>query len=454
MREANEQAATKRRRLRAPKTFNSLKHPDFRLLWITSVINAAGNWVQQVTLGWLAYDVSDNALLAALTFGIRSLPQLLIGPIGGVFGDRFDRKRGVMINSSYLAILSFGFALLLIFGTVQAWHILLFSFMQGLGQALVGPTRQALVANTVPREDLMNAIALNSLAQTSMRLIGPAVAGGLIAFFGPALNFGIQSAGAMIVVLLMIPMKTPYTEVGRRRVHASLTESFTQGISYVWRQPTLLGLMALALVPTLFTTPINLGLLPVFARDQLNVDSGGLGLLYSAQGFGAVIGTMALATFSSFSRKGLIISGAVLVLTITITLYSQVTYFFLAVPMLALATCCYMTYNTVNQTIIQTITPDEYRGRVMGLQMMDHGLTPLGTLILGAIAEVWGVSTAILLSGLCAMTFVSFVLIRFPAIREFRTGIHAEALPVETEPAPRPAAGPIAPAAGVRADPG
>lgn len=456
MREAGADVNTqnKRSRLRAPQTFSSLKHPDFRLLWTTSVINAAGNWVQQVTLGWLAYDATGSALLAALTFGIRSLPQLLIGPIGGVLGDRFDRKRGVMINSTYMMVLSLAFALNLAFGTIHAWQILGFSLLQGLGQALVGPARQALVSNTVPREDLMNAIALNSLAQTSMRLIGPAVGGGLIALAGPATNFGIQSAGYVIALILMLPMKTPYTEVGRRRAHASLTESFTQGLTYVVHQPTLLGLMALALVPTLFTTPINLGLLPVFARDQLKVGETELGLLYSAQGFGAVAGTLALASFSGFRKKGLLIAGAATGLTMTITIYSQVTYFFLALPLLAMATCCYMTYNTINQTIIQTITPDEYRGRVMGLQMMDHGLTPLGTLILGTVAEVYGVSTAILVSGLCAMALVSFVLIRFPAIRNFHTGLNEE--PVEPEPEPasaRSRAGAIAPAASVPVDP-
>ena len=411
---------------RLPPTFASLRHRDFRLLWITSVVNAGSNWLQQVTLGWLAYELSDSALIAGLVFGVRALPSLIIGPIGGVLGDRFERKRGLQFNSGYMAVIALGFALLLAVGDVKTWHILLFTVLQGTGQALVNPVRQALVANTVPREDLMNAIALNSFAQTSMRVVGPSVAGLLIALSGPALNFGIQSAAYIVVFILVLPLRAPYTNLNPRRTHPSMIESFVEGIRYVRHQPTLLGLMLLALVPTLFTTPINLGLLPVFARDALKVDSAGLGLLYSAQGVGAVIGTVMLASLGNFHKKGLLLSTAAVCLTVAITLYSQVTVFLMALPLLALGTGCFMTYNTINQTIIQTVTPDEYRGRVMGLHMMDHGLSPLGAFIFGTLAELYGIRLSILIAGFCAMSSVAIILIRFPAIRSFRSGLLIE----------------------------
>ena len=396
--------------------------------------NAGSNWLQQVTLGWLAYDITGSALVAAIVFGVRSLPQLLIGPLGGVLGDRFDRKHVLMVNSGYMAMLAMGFALLLTLGNVQAWHLVVYTLLQGTGQAMVQPVRQALVANTVPPEDLMNAIALNSLAQTAMRVVGPAVAGVLIALSGPALNFGLQSAGFVVIFLLLIPLRTPYTTLSRNRKHLPLRESFLGGISYVRRQPTLLGLMLITLVPTLFTTPINLGLLPVFAKDVLEVDEQGLGILYSAQGVGAVIGTLVIASMGNFARKGLLLSVAATALAITITLYSQVTVFHVAIPILAIGTCCFMTYQTMNHTIIQTITPDEYRGRVMGLQMMDHGLTPLGTLIFGTVAEVWGVSTAMFIAGLCGLITVLFILARFPAIRTYRSDVPHSTLIVEPPP--------------------
>jgi MFS family permease len=417
-------------RSRAPRTFASLRHRNFRLLWTTSLINAGSNWLQQVTLGWLAYDISGSALLAALVWGLRALPALIIGPIGGVLGDRFERKRGLQINSGYMAVLAMAFALLLAVGEVQTWHIIVFTLLHGTGQALVQPVRQALVANTVPPEDLMNAISLNSLANTSMRVVGPAVAGLLIAFSGPALNFGIQSVTYVIVFVMILPLQAPYTDLRSGRKHGSMLSDFVAGARYVRHQPTLLGLMLLALVPTLFTTPINLGLLPVYARDALKVDSAGLGMLYSAQGVGAVLGTLALASLGNFRNKGLLLSGAAAVLTVAITLYSQAPVFLLALPLLALGTGCFMTYNTINQTIIQTITPDEYRARVMGLHQMDHGLSPLGAFVFGTLAEVLDVRTAILIAGICAMVLVTFILTFFPAIRSFRSGREAQRVPV------------------------
>lgn len=424
-----------RRRVRFPATFASLRHRDYRYLWVTSLINAGSNWLQQVTLGWLAYEITDSALIAAVVFGVRSLPQLLIGPIGGVFGDRFDRKHFLMAMTAYMSALAMAFALLLTFGNVQAWHLIVYTLLQGTGQAMVMPVRQALVANTVPQPDLMNAIALSSLAQTSMRVVGPAIAGLLIVVSGPALNFGIQSAAFVVTLVLLLPMQTPYTTMVKGRKHLPFKESFVGGIQYVVRQPTLLGLMLIALVPTLFTTPINLGLLPVFAKEVLNVESDGLGILYSAQGVGAVIGTLVIASMGNFARKGLLLSIGAIGLSIMITLYSQVTIFLLAIPALALGTCCFMTYQTMNHTIIQTITPDDYRGRVMGLQMMDHGLTPLGTLIFGTIAEFYGVSTAMLAAGLCALVTVLVILVRFPAIRLYRSDQPMEDL---IRPAPTP----------------
>jgi MFS family permease len=426
----------RRLKLTLPRTFSSLRHPDFRLLWVTSVLNAGGNWLQQVTLGWLAFDLTGSALAAGLAYGVRSLPSILIGPIGGVLGDRFERKRGLQVNSGYMAILACGFALLLAVGDVQLWHILLFTTLQGFGQALVGPVRQAMVANTVPREDLMNAIALNSFAFSTMRVAGPALAGVLILFSGPALNFGIQSSAYVITFLLILPLKTPYSTQTRRANHGSMVESFVEGVRYVRHQPTILGLILLALAPSFFTTPINLGLLPVYAKEALGADAGGLGLLYSMQGVGAVFATLTLASLGNYRHKGLLLSVAAIGLATSITLYSQVSYFVLALPFVCAATCCFTTYNTMNQTIIQTVTPDEYRGRVMGLHMMDHGLTPLGALLWGSIAEFYGVSTAILIAGVCGLSLVLLILARFPAIPTYRSGLGT---PPSEPPPPRPA---------------
>ncbi len=421
----------RRLRLRAPQTFTSLRHPNFRLLWTTSVLNGGSNWLQQVTLGWLAFDLTGSAITAAMVFGLRSLPALLMAPLGGVLGDRFSRKRMLQINSGFMAVAALWFAVFLAAGLVEVWHILLFTLLHGLAQAMVQPVRRAMVANTVPPEDLTNAIALDAFAMSTMRLIGPAVAGLLIAFSGPALNFAIQSGAYVLIFLLVLPLQSPYGGRPRRRDQVSLSKDFSSGLNYAVHQPTVFGLILLAIAPAFFTTPIQLGLLPVFAREALDVGSEGLGVLYSMQGVGAVVATLALASFSNFRGKGLLLSAAILCQALAVISYSQITLFVLALPFLALATCAWTTFNTLNQTILQTITPDEYRARVMGLRMMDNGVTPLGSLIFGAVAEVFGISTAILIAGVCGLAVVLVILVRFPAIRTYRTGVLAEAL-IET----------------------
>jgi MFS family permease len=412
-------------RFKAPQTFTSLRHSNFRLLWTTSVLNGGSNWLQQVTLGWLAFDLTGSAITAAMVFGLRSLPNLLMAPLGGALGDRFSRKRMLQLNSGFMAVVALWFAVVLATGFVQVWHILLITLLHGLAQALVQPVRQAMVANTVPPEDLTNAVGLDSFAMSTMRLIGPAVAGVLIALSGPALNFAIQSGAYVLIFLLVLPLQSPYGGRPRQRAETSLSKDLSSGLQYAIHQPTVFGLILLAVAPALFTTPIQLGLLPVFAREALNVGSDGLGLLYSMQGVGAVIATLALASFSNFRGKGMLLSAAILCQALAVIAYSQITLFVLALPFLAMATCSWTTFNTLNQMILQMVTPDEFRARVMGLRMMDNGVTPLGSLIFGAVAEVFGISTAILIAGLCGLTVVLVILVRFPAIRTFRTGTTA-----------------------------
>ena len=166
-----------------------------------------------------------------------------------MLGDRFERKRGLMINSGYMAVLALIFALLLTLGRVEVWHLLVFTLLQGIGQALVMPIRQALVVNTVPREDLMNAIALNSLAFNAMRVVGPTIAGALIALSGPAVNFSLQSCAYVTTFILILPLRSPYSTLAARGSHDSIGQSFVSGLKYVRSQPTIMGLILLALVP-------------------------------------------------------------------------------------------------------------------------------------------------------------------------------------------------------------
>ena len=170
-------------------TFRSLRHRNYRLLWIGTLFSSSGQWIQQAALGWLTYDMTGSAALLGAVNGARSLPLLFLGPVGGVAADRFDKKRLMLTTPAFMVIISIAFATLIVTGLIEVWHIFVFTLLSGVGWAFNMPVRQSIVPNLVPREDMMNAMALNSAAFNVTRIGGPAIAGLMIAKIGPGENF-------------------------------------------------------------------------------------------------------------------------------------------------------------------------------------------------------------------------------------------------------------------------
>ena len=195
-------------------TFSALRYRNYRLLWFGTIFMSAGTWIQQVTLGWLAYELTGSPVQVSIVLGLRALP-MLGAPIAGVIADKFDRRIVLLLDQAYLAFLAIAFTLILQFGLLELWHLHAFSFLTGAGWALNNPLRQTLVGNSVPRDRLMNAIALNSMAFNSMRMIGPGIAGGMIALLGPEVNFLLQAVMYAAVVFLVLPFRAEFAEGAR-----------------------------------------------------------------------------------------------------------------------------------------------------------------------------------------------------------------------------------------------
>ena len=400
------------------RTFSSLRYRTYRYLWGSTLFSSAGNWIQQVTLGWLAYDLTGSAFLVGTLHGLRALPFLLVGPVGGVIADRTDRRKLLLGNQLFLALLALGFAVLVVSGHLEVWHLFVFTFLSGAGWAFNNPVRQALVANSVPRSELMNAIALNSVAFNINRVLGPAAGGVLIAFFGPGTNFFIQAACYVGVFLMVLPIRVP--QEGLAALHgrhgASLGSSLVAGLRYVAREETTLALILVALIPSLFIMPFISGLMPVFSEEVLGAGPSGLGLLLSFFGLGALVGVLGLASLGTVQRRGLVLLGAAMAAALGMLLFSQTRWLPLSLLTLMLVGGAHMVYMATNNTILQTITPDEYRGRVMSIYMLDHGLVPLGGLLAGTLAQFYGSPLAILAGGLVTVTLVLLVPLRFKAL--------------------------------------
>jgi MFS family permease len=399
--------ATERKRFNLT-TFSSLQYRDFRFLWGSTFFTAAGNWIQQITIGWLVYEMTGSALLTGLVSGVRALPFLFIGPIAGVLTDRLDRKMLLIVSELFLSALGLAFAILLTTDSLQVWHILLFSLLSGAGWAITNPLRNVMVPGVVPRHALMNAVALNAAAFNLTRIAGPAIGGILIAAFGPATNFFIQSISffmvSVFVWFIRAPMKPQATSPDGHG--KSMFRDMGNGLKYVAHEPTTLALVVVGLIPSIFMMPFTQSLMPVFAKDVLKVDAKGLGLVLASAGAGAFIGTIALASLSHMRHKGLLLFAAASIAALALIVYSQVTWIVFAIPLIAIQGGFQMVYNSTNNTILQIITPDEYRGRVMSIYMLDHGLTPAGAFMAGALAQAFGAPVAFLSGGVITLALI------------------------------------------------
>ena len=401
------------------QTFSSLRHLDFRYLCTGTFLMSAGQWIQQVTLGWLVYELTGNSILLGMLNGLRALPFLVTGPMAGVAADRMDRQK-LMLHTQYVlivtAVIMGG---LVASGLLEVWHIFVFTLITGIAWTFSEPVRQSLIPSVVPKAELANAIALNSGGFNLMKVIGPAVGGAMIAVFGAAGNFfvqGVAYAGVLVMIYLMHVPPTP--EKARR---SSALANLKQGFAYVWSTPAVLALMILAYVPRVFAVPYQT-LMPVFQKDVLGVGPEGLGLLMAAPGVGAVLSVLVLASLTNrVKRQGLLLVGSIVILGAFLILFSQITSFWLALVVLVAVGGFQMLFLASTNTMLMLIVPDELRGRVMSLYMLDRGLMPAGALFAGVVAHFIGGPLTVAIMGAIVIVLALMVAWRVPAIRALET---------------------------------
>lgn len=402
---------------RAPsglRTFASLRYRDYRLLWFGTLFSSSGQWIQQVSIGWLTYALTGSPFLLGVVNGLRSLPLLVLGPFGGVAADRIERKRLMLTTQLFLMTVTAVFATIIATGHAHVWNIIVFSLLTGVAWAFNMPVRQSVVPSLVPRNALMNALALNSAGFNVTRIVGPTLAGLLIAAIGIAGNFYLQAMAYVGVAAMVWQMQIPPRNGPARDV--SVRQDLLDGARYVWRHPTLRAQMTLALVPVVVALPY-ISLMPVFAKDVLNLGPGGFGLLMAAPGLGAVIGTLTIASAGDIRRKGLLLFGSLIALGVALVLFSQSRSFPLSLGLLVLVGMFQMCYMTTNQTVLQITTPDELRGRVMGIYMLNQGLLPFGSLFAGILADLWGAPLAVTAMGAVVLLLAGAAFLRLPSMR-------------------------------------
>lgn len=393
--------------MQIPGPLRSLRHRNYRLFFSGQLISLIGTWMQTVAESWLVYRLSHSSLLLGVTAFASQIPVFAFALFGGVVADNRDRRRVLIATQSSAMLLAFALALLTLSGKVTVHWVIWIAALLGLVNAIDIPTRQAFIVDMVAREDLMNAIALNSSMFNGARVIGPAVAGILVAAIGEGWCFFANGASYIAVIIGLMLMRTEWRQ--RSAGQLSAVEQIKEGFAFVRSARPIVALLVLLGVVSLFGMSYSV-LMPVFANDILHKGPKCLGTLMGFSGIGALCGAITLLLKKQLSGLGKWVAMACAGFGISIMAFSQSRNFVLSCATLVCAGFCMMVQMSSSNTLIQSMVPDLLRGRVMALySMMFMGMAPLGSLLSGWLAhKISAPYTVALGGGACIIAAIGF----------------------------------------------
>lgn len=369
--------------------FISLQHKNFAYYWAGMCISQLGTWMQNAAQPWLAYNLTKSPFLLSLIGALQFTPSLLFSLFAGVLVDRISKKRILIFTQACSLIITLILALLVMTGTVRYWHILISAIALGFVNTLDTPARQSFVIELVGKEDLMNAVSLNSSVFNAARTVGPFVAGMIMGCYGVAFCFFANSIsfGAVLISLLFVkPTETPKSDKKEANVLADVID----GIKFILKQETLFYTVLLMAVMGTFAMNINV-LVPLFAKDVLNLSEEGFGLLMSFTGIGSFLGAMMLAVLSKSGPKKILTNIMPLFTAFLLILSGFANSFIVTGLCLSLIGFCFVSFSSNANSTMQLNSKDEYRGRVMSVfSLVFMGTTPIGNLYTGIFSEHFG----------------------------------------------------------------
>jgi len=401
----------------------SLAHRNYRLFFSGQLVSLSGTWIQVVAMSWLVYRLTNSAFMLGLVTFLSQVPSFLFAPFAGVYIDRWNKHKTLIFTQIVSMLQAFSLAILTLTGTIQVWHIMLLSIILGLTNAFDMPVRQTFVIEMIEdRKDLGNAIALNSSLVNMTRLIGPALAGIIVAKFGEGICFTINGITflAVIIALLFMRIKTVKLTNTRRN---TITE-FKEGFRYSFGFPPIRDLLILLSVLSFAIMQYTV-LMPVFAKDILNGGPDTFGYLMASTGVGALAGGIYLASRKTVLGLGKIMAVSTFLYGITIMIFAFSRYFMLSLIFLLFAGFGFIVIIAASNTILQTITDDDKRGRVMSFYTMAFmGMAPFGSLIAGVIADRIGAPLTIMISGIISIICGVILSLRLPALRKLTKPVY------------------------------
>lgn len=397
-------------------TFAALKYPNYRLWFRGQIVSLFGTWMQTTAQGFLVYELTHSAAYLGYVGFASGVPAWVLTLYGGVVADRVPRRTLLIVTQTSMMLFAFVLAALTFLGVVQPWHIIVLSFLLGIANAFDAPTRQAFVSEMVEDKDLTNAIALNATMFNSALAAGPAVAGITYAAFGPGWCFTINGLSfiAVIVALQMMKIKLPEVQVHRDSVVRELRE----GLHHVVTHEVIRILFVVIALNQLFVLSLST-LMPAWSVSILGGDATTNGFLYSSRGIGSLAGALLIASMGHFTYRGKFLEFGLFICAVFLVAFSLFKWLPISLLMLAVVGVGTIMIMNLANAMVQTMTPERLRGRVMGAYTwIFFGFMPLGALWMGTLADRFGLQQAVTVNGI--LTFVTAVIVWkfFPKLRE------------------------------------
>lgn len=382
--------------------FSSLKHRDFRLFWSGQMVSLTGTWMQSVAQGWLVLQLTNSPFLLGVTNAVTAMPILLFSLVGGAISDKVNKRGLIVLTQIGQMLLAFALGILFSLHLIEFWQIVVVAGLMGVINAFDMPARQSFIVEMVGKADLSNAIALNAMIFNVARIIGPVIAGFIVGAWGVGACFYLNGVSFLAVISGLLFMRGDFKP--KNQNSDSIKNSTMDGLRYVWKDLKIRNLIILVAISSLFGMSYMV-LMPVFARDILVIGAKGLGLLLAAMGIGALLASLSLTIFSQTNKNDRFVSLGGIVLGLSLVVFGLSRN--LGVSLLALVGAGWglVTQTATINNLLQKDTPDELRGRVMGVYtLMFIGLTPAGSFQAGLVADWLGVPVAVALGGLVCMS--------------------------------------------------
>jgi MFS family permease len=397
-------------------TFRALHYPGYRYMWLGQLGHSATMWMEQVVRPLLILELTGSPLQVGFVVAVRMVPQFLFGLLAGVVADRYNKRLVLMISQSVTMIMHLILAILILTGSIEVWHVFVTAFISGGSMAFNQPARQSMIPRLVPSDTVLNAVALNTAAMNTMRVLGASLAGVLLIF----LDYGqVYLLNALIFIFVIwMTAKIALVEKPGVAEKTSILHDLLEGFRYMAANRRVLYLVGMALVLFVIGQPYQQVFVPLLALNVLHIGRSGAGWMLALTGIGALIGSLTMASIRQLPRRGLILMSFLVIFGLALLLLSQSRWFSLSAIALIIAGGMTTTYNSLNISLLFEESPQNFHGRVLSLMSLDRGFVSVGAVLAGGLAEALGPQYGLAVIALTCIGITVLLFFFIPALRK------------------------------------